>query len=378
LGLLLSISACQSAKPTADKPVNSNIVRSDTQLTLNDAILEQSSNQGQSLWRIKAEKTFYSQDRHSAKMEKITANFLQAGKLVLQISGEQGESQNDGKTMFLRGNIIATDPRNGSTIRSEEVEWRTEENVLFLRQNLTGSYPNLEISAAEGKYYLEKESLELEGNIIVTTKISQPPGSTSSTKPSLQLKTQQLVWLIPEKRVKSDRGLEIIRSQENTITDKLVADRGEVRLAEYSTRLENNIELQSLDPSIQIATNSLEWNYQTRFIHTNKPIKIVDRNSQLIITGNQGQIDLTRKIANLWGGVDGVSLLNKAKLYAEKLTWNIPTKVVEANENIIYYQSDPAINVTGDKAVGKLTDNNVVVSSIKEKGKQVTSVIDNP
>lgn len=365
--LIFTLSACQSAKPAAEQPENSNVARSDTQLVLNDAILEQSNNQGNSLWRIKAERTFYSQDRQTAILKKITANLFQEGKLVLQLSAKQGESQNNGASIFLRGNIIATDPRNGATLRSEEIQWYAQEDVLILPQQLTANYPNLEISAAQGKYYPTSQNLELEGNIILT-----------NTEPSLQLKTERLVWLIPQKQVRSDRPLEIVRYQGETITDKLVAARGEVKLAQNSAILQENVELQSLEPQMQIATNSAEWNYQTQIVTTNKPVKIVDRENQLIVIGNQGQINLSSNIAHLWQGTQGIAQKNQAQLYSQELAWNIPTETVEALGNVVYQQNNPAINLTGDRAIGKLTENNVVVSSNNTKGDRVTSIIDNP
>jgi lipopolysaccharide assembly outer membrane protein LptD (OstA) len=38
-------------------------------------------------------------------------------------------------------------------------------------------------------------------------------------------------------------------------------------------------------------------------------------------------------------------------------------KIVEAEGNIIYEQQEPKFNLTGDKAIGTLEDNNIVVSS---------------
>jgi lipopolysaccharide assembly outer membrane protein LptD (OstA) len=157
-----------------------------------------------------------------------------------------------------------------------------------------------------------------------------------------------------------------------------VAARGEVKLAQNSAILQENVELQSLEPQMQIATNSAEWNYQTQIVTTNKPVKIVDRENQLIVIGNQGQINLSSNIAHLWQGTQGIAQKNQAQLYSQELAWNIPTETVEALGNVVYQQNNPAINLTGDRAIGKLTENNVVVSSNNTKGDRVTSIIDNP
>ncbi|MBE9167619.1 LPS export ABC transporter periplasmic protein LptC [Pleurocapsales cyanobacterium LEGE 06147] len=365
LGLfLLGITACGSSNPATQESPERSVARTDTNLVLNNAILEQLNSQKNSLWRIKAERTIYSENKQTARLEKITANLLQDGKLILQVSAQTGEIQDDGDVIFLRDDIIISDPRNQSTMRSEEVEWRSQEHVLIVRGNLTGSQSNLKVAAKEGRYYPQTESLELQGNIIATTR-----------EPSLQLETEHLVWDIPQQKIKGDRPLQIVRYQEEKITDRLVADWGEVRLAENTAILQQNVELKSFTPKIQIATNSIMWNYQTRFVSTDKPVRVVDADNQLTVTGNQGQIDLNTEVAKLRGGVQGIDGRNKANLYSQDLVWNIPTQRVEATGNVFYQQSDPQMNLTGDKAVGNLRENQVVVSNNSDRVQGVVSII---
>lgn len=362
--LLLGITACRSPNQATRETTGKRTARTDTSLVLNNAILEQSNSQENSLWRIKAERTVYSEDKQTAQLEKITANLLQDGKLILQVSAQTGEIQDDGDVMCLRDDIIVTDSRNQTTIRSEEVEWRSPENVLIVRGNLTGSQSNLEVAAEEGRYYPQTESLELQGNIVATT-----------IEPSLQLETEYLVWDIPQQKIKGDRPLQIVRYQDKKISDRLVAERGEVRLAENTAQLQQNVELKSFTPKIQIATNSVVWNYQTRFVSTDKPVQIVDAGNQLTITGNQGQINLNTEVAKLRGGVQGFDGRNQAKLYSQDLVWNIPTQIVEATGNVFYQQSDPQLDLTGDKAVGNLKENQVVVSNNSDRAQGVVSTI---
>lgn len=361
---LCLLNACSSSNPTTGESPNRSVARTDTNLVLNNAILEQSNSQENSLWRIKAERTFYSEDKQTARLEKITANLLQDGKIILQISAKTGEIQDDGNVILLRDDIVVNDTRNQAILISEEVEWRSQEHVLIVRGNLTGSDSNLKVAAKEGRYYPQTESLELQGNIVATKK-----------EPSLQLQTERLVWDIPQQTVKSDRPLQIVRYRDNKISDRIVAERGEVRLADHTAVLQQNVELRSFTPKIQIATNSIMWNYQTRFVSTDKPTQIVDADNQLTITGNQGQVDLNAEVAKLHGGVQGLNGRNQAKLYSQNLVWNIPTQRVEATGNVFYQQSNPQIDLTGDKAVGNLRENQVVVSNNSDREQGVVSII---
>lgn len=373
--LLLSLTGCQnvvsqsqSQSPSATQeqvqPKSPVTNHSDTRLVLNNAVLEQSNVEGGTLWKLKAENTVYSDDQKIAYLDQVTGNLLQNNQLILQLSGKKAEVRDNGKIIFLRDDVIVTDPRNGAILRSDEIEWRPKENLLIVRKNLNGNHPQLSVTAEEGRYYTDTSTLELQGNIIATT-----------SNPSLQLNTEHLTWQIPEQKIWSDRNLEVVRYQGDTVTDRLVADKGEGNLAKYTINLHNNIELISLKPQLQIATNFISWNYQNRIINTNQPIQILERQRQLTVTGNQGEINLQQQVARLDNGVKGINPSKQSELYARQLIWNIPTETVEAIGNVIYEQADPQMNLTGDRAVGKLTENKIVVSSDNQANRQVTSVI---
>ncbi len=94
----------------------------------------------------------------------------------------------------------------------------------------------------------------------------------------------------------------------------------------------------------------------------------------MTITGNQAQVDLAKEVARLKGGVRGYSSRNQAKLYSREMTWYVSSQRVEAVGNVIYEQADPQFNVTGDRAVGRLQDNNVVVSG-NSQDRVVTEIV---
>ena len=136
-----------------------------------------------------------------------------------------------------------------------------------------------------------------------------------------------------------------------------------------------NIELVSLQPKLQAATESLTWNSQTRSGQSDQPIQIIDRDLQISLTGNRGSFDLPGKVIMLEGGVKGINSKNPSELYAQQLTWKIDTEKVEATGNVVYQQDNPRTRLMGEKAIGSLDSNDIVVTS---NGKQpVTSIIEN-
>jgi LPS export ABC transporter protein LptC len=335
----------------------------ETRLVLNNATLEQPDEKGQTAWKIQVDRAVYSPDRKKAEIENIKGNLFQDGKVVLQVSAKKGEIDQDGLTIYLKENVIATDSRNGVVIRSEEVEWKPKQDILTIRKNLRGSHPRLNARAKEARYYTRQERLELIGDAIATTK-----------EPQLQLKAERLNWKVDREQITSDRPLTMVRFAGNTITDRLSANRGEVNIKRTNVTVKDNIEFRSVDPSIQVAANVLSWNYKTRLILSNQPVRLYDYKALVEIRGNQGQIDLSKEVAQLKGGVRGYSSRNQATIYASEMVWYIPAQRVEATGDVNYTQVNPKLNLTGDKAVGKLQENNVVVSG-NNKDRVLTEIV---
>ena len=360
--LLTSVVACQSTT-TDSQPVKPSVSRSDTQLSLNNAILQQSNKQDNTVWKIKADNIVYSEDRQTATLDRVIGNLLQNGTVILKVSAKTGKVFDNGNSIVLEEDIIVSDPRNGSVITSNAVEWRPRENLLIIKGELSGIRDNLQITAGLGRYFTDLEKLEIEDNVVAAT-----------TQPNLQLTSDRLVWNVGRDLVVSPGAVDIIRYDDEQITDRVVSDRAEVNLASKSAILERNVELVTSKPQLQVATDYLTWNYQKRIGKTDRPIQIVDRDRQIGLTGNRGEIDLTQQIAKLDNGVRGINRLEVSELYARQLTWNINTQEIEAIGNVVYDQTDPPASLTGEKAKGTITDNKIVVTS--DGKQQVTTVID--
>ena len=361
--LLLFIGGCQTAEPDAEDAAN--VSRLDTQLVLNNALLEQSSKQSGTVWKIKAENIVYSDDRQVATLNKVVGNLYQSDAIILKLSAEAGEVRDNGKRILLNGSVIASDPRSNSVIKTEAVEWRPHENLLLMPQSLQGTKANLQVSAKSGQYLTDLEQLTLQDEVVATSK-----------QPGLRLDSDRLEWQIPQSKITSPGAIKLVHyDEQQTVTDKLISDRAELDLDLNQATLTKNIELISSNPTLQVATDSLTWNYQQRIGKSDRPIQIFDRQRQISLTGNQGEVNLSQQQAQLVGGVRAINQLKDSELYARQLTWNMNTEEVEAIGNIVYEQIEPKASLTGEKAIGTLGNNNIVVSS--DGKQQVKSIIDN-
>lgn len=368
LALLLMVSGC-GKKPEAVSPpppetsTNTDTQDTDSRLVFKNITLEQSDSQGQPLWKIKASQASYTQEKKVANLEKLAGNLYQDGEIVLKISAAKGKIEQNGEIIWLEDEIIAIDPRNGTEIKCKKAQWKPKQNLLLVDSQIIANHPQLRVSAQQGKYFTKLEKLVLNKNILA-----------KAIKTSVQLKTEQLTWNIPQEKLIGDRPLDIEKYQKNTVTDRLQVGKGDINLKTEIAYLAENLELNSVNPLLQIATKSATWDIKSRIITTENPLKIIDHKQQITVTGNQGKINLEQKIAYLKNGVTGESLREKAQLYSNYLTWNISQELFTAEGNVIYQQSEPQFVATGNKAIGKLSEKNITVSS-NGKERVVTEII---
>ncbi|NJL82803.1 MAG: LPS export ABC transporter periplasmic protein LptC [Chloroflexaceae bacterium] len=237
-------------------------------------------------------------------------------------------------------------------LRGQEAQWQPETNLLTLRDRPTGSHKKLQVVAKESHYNSRTQVVELAGQIVVTLK-----------SPSLQLKSEHVFWELKTDKIISDRPTQLVQFEpkNNTVSEQVTAQRVEVDLEQDTAHFQQQVNLISVKPAVEIAGSSLTWQYNNRLIVADKPVQLFHPQEQLTVTGNRGQLDLKREVATLEGGVKGLNQRNQSQLYADRLTWQIPTQILEAEGHVTYAQSDPPANLKGTKATGTLRDNRVVV-----------------
>ncbi len=359
--VLLLVTACNNENRTVKKLAEdtSAVQNFENNLSFNNVTLEQANEQGKPVWKVKAKQAIYSNDKKVASVQSPTGELFQDGKSVYQISAQQGEIQQDGKRLFLKGKIVATDPQNGVVLRGNELEWRPQEDLLIVRNQLTGTHRQVQAVAQEARAFSRDRRIQLQGKVVANV-----------TDPSLQLRTEHLIWQIGEQKLIGDRPLQIDRYKAKKITDRATANQGEVNLKTKIVTLKQNAQVALLDPPMQVASNNLSWNLNTETITANQPLRIVHHQEQMTATANQGRMDLQKDIMYLSGNVSAIGQ-RRQTLNSQTLTWYVPTKLVEAQGDVFYRQVEPPLSFTGQKAVGKLQDQSIVVSG----GRVVTEII---
>ncbi|MGY6528449.1 MAG: LPS export ABC transporter periplasmic protein LptC [Cyanobacterium sp.] len=348
---ILLISGCQNQNQSLNEDNQNNNQEVESGIVLNDATIEQSNNDGENFWRLKVSKVTYSQDNKTATIENITANLLQNGEIVLKISAQRGEVINDGEEINLFGEIIGFDTRNDMEIRGEKLLWKPEQNYFTLQEDIEVIHEQIRLVTKEAEYNTATQVLQLSQEIIANT-----------FEPQLKIIADAIIWQIEEGIISTDLPFNVTRYEDEQVTDTLKATIAEMDLNNNILIVENNIEYQSLNPPLQGVSSRMRWDYNRRIIETDRMIRLVEVDEQITMTANQGKVDLEENKVYLSNQIFAESVTDEAKLYADSVVWNLNDQNIDAQGNVVYQQINPVVNFRGDRARGRLNDNQVVVT----------------
>ncbi|MEA5582276.1 LPS export ABC transporter periplasmic protein LptC [Nodularia harveyana UHCC-0300] len=361
--LLMGLVACGGTSPT-DSPSNeTDSSPKESNLTFFDVTLEQADEVGRPVWKVRSKKAIYTQEKQLGQAEQPVGELYQDGKPIYQIQAETADIEQDGQKLFLKGKILAKDPINGIVLQGNELEWLPQEDLLIVRNQISGTHKQLKAVAQEARVKTREQRIEFTGGVIA-----------QSVDPQMQMRTEHLIWQIEAEKLISDRPIEIDRYNNNQITDRGKGDAAEVNLKTKIATIQKNAQLELVDPPTQIASESMTWDMNAETVKTNSPVKIVQRAENVTVTANQGEMKIQQKIVNLSGNVIAIGQRSQT-LKSNQLNWYLDKKLLEAQGNVVYRQIDPPINFTGETAVGNLETEDIVVKSGNSGGRVVTEII---
>ena len=363
LCLGLCLFSCGNPSPTKSKTDPSSSKDDDTKLTFFGIVFEQFDEVGRPIWKVKAKEAKYTTDKQVGQAENPEGELYQDGKVVYQIKAETAKIKQDGKQLFLQGKIVATDPRNGIVFNGNELEWRPQEDLLIIRNQLNGSHKQLQAVAQEAKIKTREQRVEFLGKVVA-----------KSTDPQLQMQTEHLMWHIKEEKLFSDRPIQITKYENNKISGRGNGNAAEINLKTQIAILQPQAKLELIDPPIQITSNSITWNINKENITTNSPIRVFHSAENVTVTANQGQMKIPEKTVYLTGNVNAVGQ-RRQSLTSNLLTWYFDKKLLEAQGNVIYRQIEPKLTFQGETAVGDLATENIVVKGGNSGRRVVTEII---
>ncbi len=363
----MGIGACAVPQETQKNKLAEDLKtaqQSNSTLTLNKVTLEQANEKGETFWKVNSQNAVYSKDQKIVNVQKPVGKLFQDGKEIYDIQGETGQVFQEGNQVFLKGNIVATDLKNGVVLRGNELEWRPKEDVLVVRNNLTGENKQVTASAKEARVFSRAKRMELFGSVVANVK-----------DPILQLRTEHLVWFVEQQKVNSDKPTQIDRYKDKIVTDSGFSDQVDVDLKTKIATLTKNAQLMPSDPPLQIESSLMSWNFPAQSVVSPGPVKVFHRVEKVTMTGDTGRGDLQKKVFYLTGNVVGIGEKRQAQLNTDRVTWYLTNQTFDAEGNVVYKQLNPVFNLTGPRAAGELKNQTVIVKGDGSGGQVVTEFV---
>lgn len=361
--LIIALAACSGKSPTNSQQNNSGSSNQDSNLTFFDVTLEQADEVGQPVWRVRAKQAKYTKEKQIGEAESPYGELYQDGKVVYQVKAEKADIDQDGKRLFLKGKILATDPRNGIVLQGNELEWRPKEDLLIVRNQINGSHKQLQAVAQEARVKTREQRMDFFGKVVA-----------NSADPQVQMRTEHLIWQIKEGKLISDRPTQFDRYKNNQISDRARGNSAEFNLKTKIATVQKNAQLELIDPPMQVTSNSMIWNMSTEIINTNSPVRVFHKAENVTVNANRGEMRIPQKTVYLTGNVNAVGQ-RRQSLQSQAMTWFLDKKLLEAQGNVVYRQVDPPLNFTGETAVGNLQTENIIVKGGSSTGRVVTEII---
>ncbi|MBW4560585.1 MAG: LPS export ABC transporter periplasmic protein LptC [Mojavia pulchra JT2-VF2] len=363
--LFIGLVSCQGKSPTGNQPNASGASgqNTDSNLTFFGVAFEQFDEVGRPIWKVNAKEAKYTKEKQIGQAESPYGELYQDGKVVYQIKAERADIEQDGKQLFLKGKILATDPRNGIVLRGNELEWRPQEDLLIVRNQINGTHKQLQAVAQEARVKTREQRMEFSGGVVA-----------NSADPQLQMRTEHLIWQIKEEKLIGDRPVQIDRYKNNQITDRGRGNTVEVNLKTKIATVTKNAQLELLNPPMQITSNSMIWNMNAETVTTKSPVRVFHSAENVTVTANQGEMKIPQKTVFLTGNVNAVGQ-RRQTLKSRTLTWYLDNKLLEAQGNVVYNQADPPLTFRGETAVGNLQTENIVVKGGSPGDRVVTEII---
>jgi LPS export ABC transporter protein LptC len=343
---------------------SSDLQKFDNSLTFSNVTLEQADEKGQLWWKMKAAKATYSKDKKVATVEQPEGELYQDGKPIFKLKAVKGEVVEDGKSIVLKGDIVATDLRDGTVLQGKEIEWKPTLDQLSVRKQFVAQHKKMKLVGEEGRFYSRKREADILGQVVAEVK-----------QPNLRLKTKQLKWWLDQERIESQQPLQIDRVEQGKVTDQAAAQKGSYNLKDQIASLQKEAQVFLPSQGVQAKSDDLTWNIKQQLVVAKQPITLINTAQKVTMMGDRGQLSIPQQIATLTGNVRGLSLANQANVTADNLTWFLSTQSFEATGKVSYQQTDPPFNLQGTKATGTIQDQQVQITGGPEADNRVVTEI---
>ena len=414
--LVIALRTCSSNRLANEQPTE----EVDAELTLQTVTLEQPDEDGNLLWRIRAKSVNYLPESQRATLLELEGEFFQAGEIIYTVEADEGDVQQNGETLYLQGNLVATSLEDELTIESERLKWQPKQDLLVMGnfqddaivevanpsedpseedleseplddnaaapqgESLTtqdllsetarekapviGFNPQMEAIAQVVRLSNQNKLVELTGGV----------AARSQEDPWLTFASEQLAWLTEQEVIQTDQPLTVEQYQSedySTVTDRVVGARGNVQLAENIVTLDESVQMESLAQALKVNSAIAVWDVDEQTVNIDSQVNIEQSERRVTASADSASLDLAQAVVYLTGNVRANGEENDSRLQANRVTWRTQTQDVEAEGNVQYEQAaSPEASIAGQRAIGNIEQGTLVILS-GESGDVVTEIV---
>lgn len=424
--LVVALRTCGASDELVNQPPGEEI---DANLTLQTVTLEQPDENGNLLWRIKAEAVNYSPDSQRADLSMLEGEFFQEGEVIYTVEADTGEVQQNGETLYLRGNLVATSTEGELTIESERLKWQPKQDLLvmgnFQDETLIDSIENSDTELANETNV--DTAVDNEGTAIQPAVGAAPVGEALTTQdlldgatrenapvlgfnpqmeaiaqvvsvsnkdnrveliggvaaksqesPWLTFAAKELTWLTEQELIQTETPLTVEQYQGEdyaAVTDRIIGAKGNVQLAENIVTLDDSVQMESLTQPLKVSSEIAVWDVDAQTVNIDSQVNIEQPERKVTASADSASLDLAQEIVYLTGNVRANGKENDSRLQADRVVWKTQSQDVEAEGNVQYEQAaSPEASISGQKAVGNISQGTLVILS-GESGDVVTEIV---
>jgi len=347
---------CQQLRSSRGNLEATSETSSEAGLTLRNITLEQPDENGGLLWRVKAKAVTYSPNQQIADIRDIEGEFFQGETVIYEVTADRGEVIENGRAIFLEGNIEALVVENDLVLKGDSLAWRPDDDQLEVNGGIDGTHPQIKVTAETALLYNQEKQLELTEGVTAKT----------LEEPWLALESEAVTWDLADNILATETPLVVQQFPEednnDTVIGQLQGQQGLVKLDDQQIEITGDVQLNRTEPPLQLNSEALIWQTAEQLITLEQPLKVTESQRQIVITANQGRFDLEEQIVTLTEAIQLTSDAQQAQLTARQLTWQLESEDIEATGNVRYRQTNPETRLEGEQAVGNLKQQTVRVT----------------
>ncbi|MEN9216379.1 MAG: LPS export ABC transporter periplasmic protein LptC [Gloeomargarita sp. HHBFW_bins_162] len=239
-GVLFLLTGCRVAERPLDPEAN---LEATQQLTFQSLNLQQVGTDGQILWKLDAEQAVANPQTRRVEAKKLVGDIYAQGKPRYRVQADRVILIERGDALDIQGQITANDLQEKTTIKTQELLWRPQQQELTLKGNLEFQNPKLQAKAQKATIRLRDSHLALRNQVQVMNR-----------KPALNITGEALDWQWQKNQVQALKPVKIIYTPQQLVVN---AGQGQMDFQQQVLRLTQGVD--AVNPRGQLRAQVVEW-----------------------------------------------------------------------------------------------------------------------